>query len=140
MPSTPSVDSVSETAMGIVLKGANSGEGTTLVTMENEYTNSPHFMNTGSGTQINTGDRSTFNIYGALSPSTTLSPQSDSNALEAELEEPPILPNESFKGVSTSLDDKLSRAIQGFMSSGFSRLLPPPAPSTSTASGSNPTK
>ncbi|KAF6749959.1 hypothetical protein DFP72DRAFT_1173259 [Ephemerocybe angulata] len=135
MPSTPSDDSVSETA---VIKGAT-GAGTSLVTMENQYYKSPHLVNMGSGTQINTGDRPTFNIYGALSPSSTLSPQSDSNALEAELEEPPILPNESFKGVSTSLDDKLSRAIQGFMSSGFSRLIPP-APSTSTDSGSNPTK
>ncbi|KAF6745617.1 hypothetical protein DFP72DRAFT_1077401 [Ephemerocybe angulata] len=46
---------------------------------------------------------------------------------EEEEEGPAIAPNETFKGVSTDLDDKLSKAISGFMANGYSRLMAPAA-------------
>ncbi|KAF6749965.1 hypothetical protein DFP72DRAFT_533498 [Ephemerocybe angulata] len=46
---------------------------------------------------------------------------------EEEEEGPAIAPTETFKGVSQDLDDKLSKAIGGFMANGYSRLMAPAA-------------
>ncbi|KAF6749964.1 hypothetical protein DFP72DRAFT_1173267 [Ephemerocybe angulata] len=50
---------------------------------------------------------------------------------------PPITMGETYKGVSAPLEDKLSKAIQGFMSNAHSRLMPPTSPGTSTENGTN---
>ncbi|KAF5326110.1 hypothetical protein D9611_000586 [Ephemerocybe angulata] len=89
-------------------------------------------MNLGSQSPVHIGraDNVTVNWATPLGFSPAQSPPQPE---EEEADPFAVTPNETYKGVSGPLEDKLSKAIQGFMSNGYSRLLPPSAPEATAA-------